>query len=190
MGAAPMKGGVRITGGRLRGRVLKVPPGARPSGARLREALFSIWAGRVPEARFLDLFAGSGVVSFEALSRGAALAVLAESSPRALRVLEANRRSLRLDDVHLRRLRLPGDLRELARREADRYDLVFADPPYAFDDLEALLEAAEPLLAPDGELGLEHSARREPPTVAGGLERVDRRSYGESALTIYRRSSG
>lgn len=182
-----MKAGVRITGGTLRGRILEVPAGTRPSGARLREALFSIWADRLAGARFLDLFAGSGVVAFEALSRGAASAVLVESDRRAAHRLEANRQILGADAVEIRRLRLPGALPEMAARESGRYDLIFADPPYAFDALQTLLAPAGQLLAPGGELALEHSVRVDAPSTAGPLEVIDRRRYGESGLTIYRR---
>ena len=71
--------GVRISGGELRGRVLEVAPGVRPTEGRVREALFSIWQDRLPDAKFLDLFAGSGAVGLEALSRGASSASRTES---------------------------------------------------------------------------------------------------------------
>ncbi|MGB5294908.1 MAG: RsmD family RNA methyltransferase, partial [Thermoanaerobaculia bacterium] len=83
------RSGVRISGGRFRGRSLPVPATARPTSARLREALFDIWRDRVPGARFLDLFAGSGAVGLEALSRGASFVVFVENDRDAVRRLQA-----------------------------------------------------------------------------------------------------
>ena len=179
-------GGARITGGELRGRALEVGPGVRPTEGRVREALFSIWQETIPGSRFLDLFAGSGAAAFEALSRGASSAVLVEQAPAVLRCLERNVRELGLGArVKLRRGVLPGVLRGLAERP-ERFEHVFADPPYAFDGHARLLEMAGLLLAEGGELALEHSARVEPLGGAGGLVLVNQRRYGESALSFYR----
>ncbi len=84
---------LRLAGGALEGRRLPGANGVRPTGARLREALFSIWQSRVGGCRFLDLFAGSGAVGLEAISRGAAQAVFVEGSPRVFRVLRQSLRS-------------------------------------------------------------------------------------------------
>jgi len=179
-------GGARITGGELRGRGLDVGPGVRPTEGRVREALFSIWQETIPGARFLDLFAGSGAAAFEALSRGSASAVLVEQAPAVLRCLERNVRELGLGTrAKLRRGVLPGVLRVLAERP-ERFEHVFADPPYAFDGHARLLEMAGLLLTEGGELALEHSARVEAPSGAGGLVLVGQRRYGESALSFYR----
>jgi len=179
-------GGARITGGELRGRGLDVGPGVRPTEGRVREALFSIWQETIPDSRFLDLFAGSGAAAFEALSRGASSAVLVEQAPAVLRCLERNVRELGLGArVKLRRGVLPGALRGMAERP-ERFEHVFADPPYAFDGHARLLAMASLLLTEGGELVLEHSARVEPLGGAGSLVLVDRRRYGESALSFYR----
>jgi len=179
-------GRARITGGELRGRVLDVGPGVRPTEGRVREALFSIWQETVPGSLFLDLFAGSGAAAFEALSRGAALAVLVEQAPAVLRCLERNARELGVGGrTKLRRGVLPGALRSLVERR-ERFDHVFADPPYVFDDHQRLLATAAPLLVAGGELALEHSARVEPPGAAGSLALVGTRRYGESAISFYR----
>lgn len=179
-------GGVRITGGEHRGRRLEVPASARPTSGRLREALLAIWGDRLPGCRFLDLFAGSGAVGLEAASRGALTVLAVEKDPRALRLLERNRRALGAAEVEIRRLRLPEGLAQLVREEAGPFDLIFADPPYSATQLTGLLTAAAPLLAADGELGLEHSTRRSPPDHPAPLLRVDTRRYGESALSLYR----
>lgn len=182
-------GRVRVTGGALRGRQIRVPEGSRPSSSRVREALFSIWGERVAGRRFLDLFAGSGAVGIEALSRGAALAVLIEGSSRRFHVLAANLRHLNLERGEARRLDLPRELSKLSSEYGGAFDLIFADPPYAFGDFESLLDACEKLLAQGGELAIEHSRRGSTLKERGGLARVDQRSYGESSISFYRRSS-
>jgi 16S rRNA (guanine(966)-N(2))-methyltransferase RsmD len=128
-------------------------------------------------------------VALEALGRGAAAATAVERDPRAAAALAANAERLGERAVlTLRRGALPAELARLARSGAGLFDLVFADPPYRFTAHAALLEALAPLLAPDGEVVLEHAVKVEPPAEAGGLVRVDRRRYGESALSFYRLS--
>jgi 16S rRNA (guanine966-N2)-methyltransferase len=179
-----MKPGVRITGGEFRGRGLAVPPGARPTEGRVREALFSIWSDRIEGARVLDLFAGSGVVGLEALGRGALAALAVDEGLRAVKTLEANAGKLGERLLEIRRLSLPAGL---ARLQGGPFDLVYADPPYNFNLYAELLEAVASLLAPDAEVAVEHSSRRELPIVIGPLTRVDIRRYGESAISFYRR---
>lgn len=193
--------GIRLSGGEHGGRILKAPAGSRPTVGRVREALLSIWGPEVERARVLELFAGSGAVALEAVGRGALSALCVEASPPALEVLERNVRDLGEEGVvEVRRGVLPEALGELAA-EGRRFDLAFADPPYAFSEYPQLLAAAAALLARHGELVVEHSARRDLPLeleVAergegeGGearpatLVRVDVRRYGESALSFYR----
>ncbi len=190
-----VKGGVRLSGGAYRGRVLAVPPGARPTEGRVREALFGIWSGQLAGARLLELFAGSGAVGLEALGRGALSLLAVEADPRAVRLLHANAEALGLSGtasgagaVDIRRLSLPAGLPRLAA--AAPFDLVFADPPYAFAAHTELLAGVAPLLAADGEVAFEHAARTDlPPEVAAPgvrLVRADVRRYGESALSFYR----
>jgi 16S rRNA (guanine(966)-N(2))-methyltransferase RsmD len=181
-----VKPGVRIMGGELRGRGLAVPPGARPTEGRVREALFSIWRDRLAGARVLDLFAGSGAVGLEALGRGALSALAVDSDLRAVKIVEGNAARVGLKALEIRRLTLPAGLTRLVEQSAGSFDLVFADPPYGFAAYEDLLQGAAPLLAPDGEIAVEHSARRELPVEVGSLTRVDVRRYGESAVSFYR----
>ncbi len=182
--------GVRITGGDFRGRALAVPPGARPTEGRVREALFSIWRERLEGARVLDLFAGSGAVGLEALSRGALSALAVDAGLRAVKTLESNAERLGERLLEIRRLNLPAGLARLVEEGAGTFDLVYADPPYNFAPYPELLLAVAPLLAPDGEIAAEHSARRELPVEVGPLTRVDVRRYGESAISFYRLGSG
>ncbi len=182
-----MKPGVRITGGEFRGRGLAVPPGARPTEGRVREALFSIWSDRLAGARVLDLFAGSGVVGLEALGRGALSAIAVDQGLQAVKTLEANAGKLGEGLLEIRRLTLPEGL---ARLPPGAFDLVYADPPYNFAAYGELLEAVAPLLAADAEVAVEHSSRRDLAIEAGPLTRVDVRRYGESAISFYRRGPG
>jgi 16S rRNA (guanine966-N2)-methyltransferase len=185
-------GGVRVTGGTLRGRALPVPASARPTEGRVREALFSIWRDPVaaPGCRFLDLFAGSGVVGIEAASRGAFEVLCVDDDAAAVRLLAATAAALGERLVTVRRLTLPAGLARLAAAGVGRFDLVFADPPYRFDAHAALLTAVAPLLATDAEVAVEHSARHDLPLVAGPLVRTGARRYGESALSFYRLAPG
>jgi 16S rRNA (guanine966-N2)-methyltransferase len=176
-----VKPGVRVTGGSFRGRGLTVPPGARPTEGRVREALFSIWGDRLDRARVLDLFSGSGVVGLEALSRGALAVLFVDDSLRAVKTLQENAAQLG-EKIEIRKLSLPTGLARLS----GPYDLVFADPPYGFGDYESLLAGIAPLLAADGEIAVEHATRKEVPIEIGPLVRTDVRRYGDSSLSFYR----
>lgn len=184
---------MRITGGTLRSRALRAPRGqaTRPTSDRVREALFGILgsAGLLPGARVLDLYAGTGALAFEALSRGAARAVLVESSREALAAARGNLESLGLED----RARVLGaDARDVVRRLAGEapFDLVFADPPWALVDTGEAVRvlgelAASALFGADTLLVLEHSSRTAPPEVPG-LAHEQVRRYGDAALTFYK----
>lgn len=182
-----MKSGVRVTGGAHRGRGLTVPPGARPTEGRVREALFSIWGDRLEGARVLDLFAGSGVVGLEAVGRGALSALLIDEDVRAIKTLGANLALLKEKTVEIRRLTLPGGLSRLVTDEAGPFDLVYADPPYNFQLYDALLAGVVPLLATEAEVAVEHESRRDLSVQVGPLFRVDTRKYGDSSVSFYRK---
>lgn len=179
---------MRIIAGTAGGIRLKVPrQGARPSTDRLREALFSILAVKVQGARVLDLFAGSGALGIEALSRGAAAATFIEESGAACRIIEEN----------LAAAGLQGEVRKAdvfpaLGRLAGSHDLVLADPPYALPGREDLAQKLlddrrlPALLHGEGLLVLEVEAERDPPA-GPGWEQVDRRAYGSSAVVFYRR---
>jgi 16S rRNA (guanine966-N2)-methyltransferase len=172
---------VRVVAGRLGGRRLAAPAGAgtRPTSDRVREALFSA-LGEVGGARVLDLFAGSGALGIEALSRGAAEATFVERSAPALRALRSNLEALELRaEVH--RADARGFLRN-ASRAGDTYDLVFLDPPYR----EAARLASEldvaAVLAPGGRVVAE-SHRRAP--LAIDLPLAFERRYGDTLIRIH-----
>ncbi len=174
---------MRVIAGSLGGRSLVAPRGAvtRPTSDRVREALFSI-LGEVGDARVLDLFAGSGALAIEALSRGAAEATLVDTSAAAVAAIRRNLETLGLDANVQRR----PVLRFLAAARADgrQYDLVFLDPPYRHaTSLSAELTAAlAPVLAPSARVVAE-SDRRHPLQL--GLERHDERRYGDTLIQIH-----
>lgn len=183
-----MTGRIRITGGRLRGRFLPVEPGVRPTEGQVREALFSIWQTRLPGSLFLDLFAGSGVMGMEALSRGAGRVVFVEEEARVLRSLrDAAEAMTEPEETRLIRARIPEELKAVERVAPEGFDLIFADPPYAYPRYESLVEAAGDLLeSEEGELAVEHSVRKRiEPEPAAGVELVDRREYGETFLSFF-----
>jgi len=175
---------LRIVAGSFKGRRLVAPPGTatRPTSDRVREALFSVLGPSVPGARVLDLFAGSGALGLEALSRGAATAVFVDRSQRAIAAIRTNLEALGVDaDVH--RMEAHAALRAaLGRREA--YDLVFLDPPYrhAAGLGRKLSETLLPVLAPAARVVTE-SDRRDP--LALDLPLSDERCYGDTVIRIH-----
>jgi 16S rRNA (guanine966-N2)-methyltransferase len=177
---------LKISGGELRGRLVKAPPGlaTRPTSAKVREALFAILGGRVVEARVADLFAGSGALGLEALSRGAAWCLFVDQAPTALTLLGQNVATLGLTG----RAKILGA--DLAAANAGRrlapegpFDLLLADPPYGKGLVAATLALAGGLLAPEGWLVIEHSPR-ERPEAPPGLALGDHRAYGQTELSF------
>jgi 16S rRNA (guanine966-N2)-methyltransferase len=178
---------MRVIAGRLGGRRLRAPAGAavRPTADRVREALFSM-LGDVDGARVLDLFAGTGALGIEALSRGAASAVFVERDARAARVLEANLAALGLKApaAEVRRGDAAGALRT-ARERQETYDLVLIDPPYRQADVwrGELATALPPLLAPAARIVVE-TDRRSVLELDVAVER--QRRYGDTLITVHR----
>jgi 16S rRNA (guanine966-N2)-methyltransferase len=179
---------VRVIAGRFGGRRLRAPPGraTRPTSERVREALFAA-LGELHGEVVLDLFAGTGALAIEALSRGAARAVLVERDAQALAALRANLAVLGLgsDEAEVRR----GDaLRALrtARERAETYDLLFVDPPYSHAGVlgRELAVALPPLLAPRARVVVESDRRVAPLDL--GLEIELQRRYGDTVITIHR----
>ena len=169
---------MRIVAGRWRGRRIKAPSGAvRPTADRVREAWMSIVQPSLPDARALDLFAGSGALGLEALSRGALSVDFVETAPQALRTLRENAETLgagpamtihRVDAIHFLDAAADG-----------AYDVAFADPPYRKGLAEEV--AARWLAVPFAALlGVEHAATDSMPE--GG----ETRRYGDTAITFYR----
>lgn len=177
---------MRIIAGVAKGRRLAGPRGdaTRPMTDRMRESLFSSISARVPDATVLDLFAGSGSIGLEALSRGAAAVTFVERDRRALEVLRAN-----VAVVDLGGAVVAGDVDRYLERCTDRFDLVFVDPPYALPlaSLEATLARLSELLADDGLVVVHRRRGAESPKEINSLALVDSRTYGGAELWRYKK---
>ncbi|MBK9030874.1 MAG: 16S rRNA (guanine(966)-N(2))-methyltransferase RsmD [Myxococcales bacterium] len=179
---------MRIVAGTLGGRVLRAPHGARtrPTSEKVREALFNLLGPAGPDDHMLDLYAGSGAVGLEALSRGAASATFVERDRAALTALRGNLAALAVGDratvvaVDVARfLAAPGP--------GPTWRWVFLDPPYAAGVFEATLAALpRARLTADAVIAVEHAHRAPPPDRVGFLIRTDLRRYGDTALSRYR----
>ena len=185
---------MRVIAGQLRGRAISAPPGdaTRPTGARVKEALFSI-LGDVSGARVLDLYAGSGALGIEALSRGASAAVFVEAARPALACLRDNLTKLGLDDVATTLpLRVENAGVQLGRHAP--FELVLCDPPWrdvkaARARLEALANAG--LFAAGARIVLEHAAKDPPaPEATSRLRVCDERRWGDTAVTLFELNTG
>lgn len=175
---------MRVIAGLYRGRRLVTPPGdaTRPTSDRVREALFSVLGQSVREARVLDLFAGSGALGIEALSRGAATAVFVDHAPRAIEAIRANLAALGIE-ADVRRTEARSWLRTASAR-AEAYDLVFLDPPYrrAGELGRELSEGLAAVLATGARVVTE-SDRREPLELE--LPLAGERRYGDTIIRIH-----
>lgn len=181
---------MRITGGKYGGLKLLGPAhqGLRPTTDRVREALFSILGDSFWQGRVLDLFAGTGALGIEALSRGARYVCFVEKDPKGLRLLKRNLQHLPdvTTEVHI----FPGDvLRMLPRisRAEQAFDLILLDPPFNAKLWLRVLELISrlPLLAPAGQLVVEIPKDDLLPNQVGRLQRVDKRVYGEVSIEFW-----
>lgn len=180
--------GLRVSGGTLRGRKLRVDPRAevRPTSERARQAYFNIVAALVPESRFLDLYAGSGIFAFEAVSRGASEALALDLSRKNVESISAAAREWGAA-VEARVSRLPDDLNRI--RDARPFELVYADPPYNKADYNLILEAiaASVPLSENSLVAIEHRSG-EPGTVperVGRLRKWRTNRYGNVSITFF-----
>ena len=175
---------MRIIAGERKGHTIYAPKSAstRPTSDRVRENVFNIVAPWVEDARVLDLYAGSGAMGLEALSRGAASAVFVEADADAVRAIERNLDKLRLSGATVVRVNATSGLAQEATA-GRKYDLVFADPPYAMTDFDTLARYFPSVLAEDGLLVLESAARTEPelPELAVRTSR----KYGSTRITVF-----
>jgi 16S rRNA (guanine966-N2)-methyltransferase len=186
---------MRIIAGTYRSRILKSlkGPALRPTSDRLRETLFNVLSDAVDGARFIDVFAGTGAVGIEALSRGAVEVVFIENHAPAAALIRRNLESLGIRSgatvLALEALRGLEKLGTKPRAGDADYDFVFVDPPYAAADLYSqvlrILGSAS-LLAPGAKVIVEHRRDFELPVRAGQLERVRVLRQGDAALSFYR----
>ncbi len=176
---------MRIISGIFRGRKLRAVPdkGVRPTSDRVRESLFSR-LGPLRDEQVLDLYAGTGALGLEALSRGAAAVVFVEHAAAPLAVLKGNVSDLKVEEnTEIYRGKAKDVLRQLSAAQR-RFDLVFIDPPYASDEanssLVALVEGG--LLSVDAQVVVE-SSKHLLPVAVSGLSMMDERSYGDTVIT-------
>jgi 16S rRNA (guanine966-N2)-methyltransferase len=179
---------LRIIGGRLKGRRLTGVRGQiRPTADRVREAIFNILGAEVIDSLVLDLFAGTGALGIEALSRGARGAVFVEKHPSALQVLRRNLAQCGLNELS-RVLPLATE-KALPRLAAtgEHFSLIFLDPPYGHGLAAAnlLLLAKTNLTAPGGRIVVEHSRLEDPADAYHQLKRDDQRRYGATMVSFY-----
>lgn len=181
---------MRVISGTRRGRTLKGPGRLpiRPTADRVREALFNVLRERTPGSRVLDLFAGTGAIGIEALSRGAQAATFVEQSGAARRILGVNlERCGFLEAGHVIASEVMACLDGWPRGGVP-FDLVVADPPYTFQDWEPLLSliGRGAMMAPQAIVVLEHAAKTSLPEKVGSLIRFRSHRYGDTALSFYR----
>ncbi len=183
---------MRIGGGEFRGRTLHTPAGdaTRPTSGLVRETLFNILTPLLPDARILDLFAGSGSVGLEALSRGAGHATFCENAHSALKYLKQNITELELEDYVST---LPIDFNralEQLYKQGEKFDIIFLDPPFAdiesYNKVLELVSITPSLLAEDGLCVAQHYRRLRLPVEYGQLVRARVREIGDNVLTFYR----
>lgn len=182
---------MRIIAGTARGATFDAPQGrdTRPTLDRVRENVFNILQMKAREARVLDLFSGSGAMAFEALSRGAASAVLVDVDRAANQIERRNADKLRMQD----RCRILNcDWQQAVRQltaQNEKFDLVFLDPPYAMHDMNPVMNALRPLLHDESVILLEHEAKTFPAT-PDGYYLYDSRKYGVAGVNFFRLNAG
>ncbi len=183
---------MRVIAGSLRGRRLRAPAGltTRPTADRVRESLFAV-LGDLRGLRVVDLYAGTGALGIEALSRGAASATFIDSGRDAVDVLRSNLRELGVDD---RATVLPTRVERCKNRLRDLgpFDLILCDPPWpiASDIAGAVFLLAVDVLAPDGRLVFGHRAKTPISDAPSGLKLRDQRKWGQAAMRIFQASDG
>ncbi|GAB4238431.1 MAG: 16S rRNA (guanine(966)-N(2))-methyltransferase RsmD [Stanieria sp.] len=169
-------------------RQLKTLPGqlTRPTSAKVREALFNIWQGKIAHCRWLDLCAGNGSMGAEALCRGAAEVVGIEQNNRACGIIRQNWQQVAQPNQKFRLLR--GDvITRIKSLAGEKFDRIYFDPPYASQLYQPVLEAIATLqlLALSGEIAVEHDPKSWQAIAIDGLEIKQEKIYGNTALTFY-----
>jgi 16S rRNA (guanine(966)-N(2))-methyltransferase RsmD len=173
---------MKITGGKHNSRRLGYPKGIRPTSDKVREAVFGVLGERVKDAKILDLYAGSGALGLEALSRGAVSLTTVDNQNGSVAAIRKNAGELN-EEV----LIVFQDVAKFIEGCSDKFDLIFADPPYEEIDWEIIASAAK-LLDFDGLLVVEYSARVLPPDQMEAAHEVDRRRYGDTQIIFLQKT--
>jgi 16S rRNA (guanine(966)-N(2))-methyltransferase RsmD len=180
---------MHVIAGSAKGRRLLTPKdqSVRPTSGRVKEALFSILSPRVPNSRFLDLFAGTGAIGIEAVSRGAAHAVFVEPARASLRLLRENLQRCGMT-AHAEIIARPAiEFLRAPGLASPTFDLIFADPPYSLTAPEDVLSsvAQSVILDPNSIVILEHASAASVPEQIGRLVRTRQYRYGDTALSRF-----
>jgi len=178
---------MRITTGKYKGRKLKMPAGIRPTQDKVRKALFDI-LGDIEGLTFLDLFAGSGAVGFEALSRQARGVVLVESNSASVAAIRENLAILKAEDCIV----YPADSQKVIEnlyKSRKTFDVIFFDPPYRQDLAKKTLQTlkAYDILSPDGLIIAQHFKSENLPESLGVLSLIRQYTYGDNVLSLFRK---
>ena len=180
---------MRITSGTLKNRKIKSREGkeTRPTLERIKEAIFSIIGDKITDARFLDLYSGTGNMAIEALSRGAERAVMIEQDKEALRIIIENVNDLKLDGKCRAYKNDVFRAVEILGRKNEKFDVIFLDPPYKENITEKTLEkiSESEILAEDGIIISEHSVYEKSKDAVGNLVKYDERDYNKKIVTFY-----
>jgi 16S rRNA (guanine(966)-N(2))-methyltransferase RsmD len=183
---------MRVIAGKFRSRALSAPKGlkTRPTSDRLRETLFNVIASRIEGARFVDLYAGSGAVGIEAISRDAGFVWFAEGAPAAVKAIRENLAVLKIVDGYSIEGRGAAVLLEELARRREKVDLVFLDPPYEAEQeyrrtLEFLGSRCQDLLAEDARVIAEHRSKVNLEENYGALSKVRVLKQGDAALSFF-----
>lgn len=181
---------MRVTTGILKNKKIKSRQGyeTRPTLERVKEAIFSILYDKIENASFLDLYAGTGNISFEALSRGASRSIMIEKDKEALKVIIENVNNMKLEDKC--RAYLNDVLRaiEILSRKGELFDIIFMDPPYK-ENLSAktiLKISSENILKKDGIIIAEHSSYEKLEDIIGNFQKFDERKYNKKIVSFYK----
>lgn len=189
---------MRISGGMAKGRKISYKRASvsvkgkdklRPTSSKVREAIFDILRDRIIGSTFVDLYAGSGSVGIEALSRGASYVVFVETNPLRIRIIEQLISEFGFADKSRVMRSTAYDYVEKEAKKGSSFDIIFLDPPYQSEELMKVLPliGKTGLLKPDGILIAEHFSKRTLPEVIEGLRMVKSYRYGDTSLTLFRR---
>lgn len=181
---------MRIVAGSARGRPLMTPkgPGIRPTADRVRETIFNVLGQWTEGLTVLDLYAGTGALALEAISRGATRAVLVDQGREALKLCRENTDALGFgEQAEILAMPVARAVQTLGK-SGRAFDLVFADPPYAARVVQEVIEqvVGNRLLSPEGTLVIEHDRRESAPETHEGLGQIDQRRFGDTLVTMYR----
>ncbi|MEW6570500.1 MAG: 16S rRNA (guanine(966)-N(2))-methyltransferase RsmD [Nitrospirota bacterium] len=189
---------MRISGGTVKGRrtatqrlfkKVSTAPRLRPTTSKVREAIFDILRNKIKGASFVDLYAGTGMVGFEALSRGSGKVVFVELNKSLVREIEKIARHLGFQErMRVINTRAEKFLRKAAARK-ERFDILFVDPPYFSEELEKVLPLASDVIDNDGLVIAEHFFKKSLPEKTDNLILQKSYRYGDSVLTLYKRKS-